>query len=66
MPSTIILAVLLGSAAPMAPMSLAALERGIPIQVDCNAKRKTPTVPTRAKREQQGRKRCQVIAPILM
>jgi hypothetical protein len=65
MPSHLILAVILGSTALPAQVSLAAAERAGPVMVDCAGKRRVQTAPPRIKKE-AARKPCRVIAPILM
>lgn len=65
MPSHLILAVILGSTVPSAPVSMATAERGVSVHLDCVGKRRVITAPPRLKKE-VARKRCRVIAPILM
>jgi hypothetical protein len=65
MSSHLILTVILGSTLPLLPVSFVNLDRAIPAQEDCVGKKRVATVPARAKKE-ASRKRCRVIAPILM
>lgn len=65
MPSHLILTVILGSILPLLPIGLVNLDRASSAIEDCVGKRRVVTVPPRAKQE-QSRKRCRVIAPILM
>lgn len=65
MPSHLILAAILGSAVPGPPVSLAMVERNAPVTLDCAGKRRVMPSPPRIKKE-AARKRCRVIAPILM
>lgn len=65
MPSPIILALLLGSSIPVVAPKLATLERSAPVQVDCIGKKRVVTPPARAKKA-EPRRRCHVLAPILM
>lgn len=65
MPSHLILTVILGSTLPLLPVSFVNLDRASPVQEECVGKKRVATAPTRAKRD-APRKRCRVIAPILM
>lgn len=65
MPSQILLTVILGSTLPLLPVTFVSLDRTVPTQEECAAKKRVTTVPARAKKE-ISRKRCRVIAPILM
>jgi hypothetical protein len=65
MPSHFLLTVILGSILPLLPVGFVHLERAGTALEECVGKKRVTTVPARAKRE-QPRKRCRVIAPILM
>ena len=65
MPSQYVLTVILGAALPLLPVTFVNLDRNVPAQEECVGKKRVATVPTRAKKE-GPRKRCRVIAPILM
>ena len=65
MPSHFLLTVILGSILPLLPVGFVHLERASTVLEECVGKKRVATVPARAKRE-QPRKRCRVIAPILM
>jgi hypothetical protein len=65
MPGHFLLTVILGSMLPLLPVGFVHLERASTALEECVGKKRVATVPTRAKKE-QPRKRCRVIAPILM
>ncbi|ESZ88934.1 MAG: hypothetical protein Q27BB25_01840 [Blastomonas sp. CACIA14H2] len=65
MPSHLVLSVILASTLPLLPVTFVNLDRTVPAQEECAAKKRVATVPARAKKD-VARKRCRVIAPILM
>ncbi len=65
MPSQYVLTVILGAALPLLPVTFVNVDRNVATQEECVGKKRIATAPTRAKRE-APRKRCRVIAPILM
>lgn len=65
MSSQYVLTVILGAALPLLPVTFVNLDRNVPAQEECVGKKRVATVPARAKKE-ASRKRCRVIAPILM
>ncbi|MBY0621368.1 hypothetical protein [Sphingomonas ursincola] len=65
MSSQYVLTVILGAALPLLPVTFVNLDRNVPAQEECVGKKRVATVPARAKKE-GPRKRCRVIAPILM
>ena len=65
MPSHLILTAIIASSLPLLPVSFVNLDRATSAQEECVGKKRVATAPTRAKRE-ASRKRCRVIAPILM
>jgi hypothetical protein len=65
MPSHILLVILLEASMPGASSAMATLDRATPVQADCVGKKRVLTAPARAKRS-EPRRRCHVLAPILM
>jgi hypothetical protein len=66
--SHVILAVISGTAVPgvpSVPAWMMTFQRSVPVQLDCVGRRRIVSAPPRVKKE-VSRKRCRVVAPILM